>query len=462
MKSFNKMLLLRYLVAAAVLLFALGVVLATFGEALPPWALLLLAGGLTLVALSGVTVWTNKTLFADLKEIGSALEKIVVGNDLDRMPQPKLTELSDLARDLDTIARRVRENIRLVASERDRLDTILSNTSAGIIVVGRDGKISEINPAAERILGTNRENAIGRTFTEIHHTRAIDFAIERSLDGEEVTEEVDISLPRPRTLRVLAGPVRGKVGKTSGVVCILEDVTSRRRLERMRRDFVANVSHELRTPVANLRAVVEALLAGALEDPADSRRFIEDLDIESQRLVHIIEDLLVLSHMESERSAFSEEMLDLNLLLREVAQEKAALARKQSVEIVAPDGERLPLYGDAKILRTAFANLVDNAVKYNQPGGRVALAARASEGGVTVTVSDTGIGIPRSDLSKIFERFYRVDRARSRETGGTGLGLSIVRHAVELHNGEVSVKSTEGKGSTFTVTLPVRHSKPHA
>jgi len=370
------------------------------------------------------------------------------------MPQPRLTELSDLARDLDTIAQRVRENISRVARQRDRLDAILSNISAGIIVIGRGGKISIINPAAERILGTSVDQAIGKAFTEIHHTRAIDTAIELSMAGNEVNEEVDISLPRERTLRVLASPVRDKSGKASGVVCILEDVTARRKLERMRRDFVANVSHELRTPVANLQAVADALQAGAIDDREKALKFIADIDSEAQRLAGIIEDLLVLSRMEAEELTFNEETLDVNELLGEVAADKAALAERESVELVSPDEARLTVYGDSKILRTAFANLVDNAVKYNRPGGRVELSAQAAGETVTVTVTDTGIGIPRMDQSKIFERFYRVDKARSRETGGTGLGLSIVRHSIELHGGTVSVESTEGAGSKFTVVLP--------
>ena len=454
MRSFNRILLERYLVTAAILLFLLGGALGIFGESLPTWAMLLLAGGLTLIALSAVTVWTNRSLSADLKEIGSALEKIVLENDLDRMPQPRLTELSDLARDLDTIAQRVRENISRVARQRDRLDAILSNISAGIIVIGRGGKISIINPAAERILGTSVDQAIGKAFTEIHHTRAIDTAIELSMAGNEVNEEVDISLPRERTLRVLASPVRDKSGKASGVVCILDDVTARRKLERMRRDFVANVSHELRTPVANLQAVADALQAGALDDREKALKFIADIDSEAQRLAGIIEDLLVLSRMEAEESAFTEELLDLNELLGEVAEDKAALAERESVELLPPDEARLTVYGDSKILRTAFANLVDNAVKYNRPGGRVELSAQAEGETVTVIVTDTGIGIPRMDQSKIFERFYRVDKARSREPGGTGLGLSIVRHSIELHGGTVSVESTEGAGSKFTVVLP--------
>ena len=454
MRSFNRILLERFMVAVAILLFLLGGALGIFGESLPTWAMLLLAGGLTLIALSAVTVWTNRSLSADLKEIGSALEKIVLENDLDRMPQPRLTELSDLARDLDTIAQRVRENISRVARQRDRLDAILSNISAGIIVIGRGGKISIINPAAERILGTSVDQAIGKAFTEIHHTRAIDTAIELSMAGNEVNEEVDISLPRERTLRVLASPVRDKSGKASGVVCILDDVTARRKLERMRRDFVANVSHELRTPVANLQAVADALQAGALDDREKALKFIADIDSEAQRLAGIIEDLLVLSRMEAEESAFTEELLDLNELLGEVAEDKAALAERESVELLPPDEARLTVYGDSKILRTAFANLVDNAVKYNRPGGRVELSAQAEGETVTVIVTDTGIGIPRMDQSKIFERFYRVDKARSREPGGTGLGLSIVRHSIELHGGTVSVESTEGAGSKFTVVLP--------
>lgn len=454
MKSLKRILIFRYAIAVALIVLAVAIILAVNPRAIPEWLLLVGSLGFVLVVLAGITLWTQQTLSSDLTEIGNALEKIVVEGELDKMPQPRLLELYGLAQDLDTIAVRVRQDYKLIASERDKLEAILTNIGSGIIVLDRGVKIDLINPAAERILGTSREYALGKTFTEIHHTAAIDRAIERSRRGHEVTKEVRITLPRKRYLRVQVSPISNEMGKTTGAICILEDITSRRKLERVRKDFVTNVSHELRTPVANMRAVVDALVAGAHEEPEAALRFIRDLDRESQRLTEIIEDLLILSRLESEEAAFVEEPFGVGELLAEVASDKADLAARQQVEIALGGADGIDYVGDRKLIKVACANLLDNAIKYNRPGGRVDVGAEEVEGEVRITFADNGIGIPVKDQKRIFERFYRVDRARSRETGGTGLGLSIVKHTAELHGGKVSVKSSEGHGAAFTIALP--------
>ncbi len=456
MRKIKSSLLLRYSLAVAliamtmalILIFALRVEMSQAAEIIIGLVLLL-------VLLGAITIWTQRTLTADLKEIGRALEKIVVEGDLDRMPQPRLTELDGLARDMDKVAGRVRENVRQLTRERDRLGAVLDNIHAGVIVVNRSLKIDLINPVAERLLGTSRGYALGRTFTEIHHAPLIDRAIEKSRKGASVSEEVQITLPRRRSLRVLASPIKNKKGKTTGVICVIEDITGRRRLERVRRDFVANVSHELRTPVANMRAVVDALLAGASDDPEAAARFTGDLDRESRRLVDIIEDLLVLSRLESADAAIVAETFQVEDMIKEALAEKEELAGRQEVDLLFADGDLgIGIKGDRQLIKAACANLLDNAIKYNKPGGRVEVTLEHGEDSVTISVTDTGIGIPAKEQGKVFERFYRVDKARSRETGGTGLGLSIVKHAAEFHGGSVSVNSTEGQGSTFGLVLP--------
>jgi two-component system phosphate regulon sensor histidine kinase PhoR len=443
MRSFRNMMFARYTVAVTLVVLVIAIIIISVFPSRSMDALVLVIGlAVLLGVLAGITAWNQRSLSSDLKEIGRALEEIVIENRLDRMPQPRLAELNDLARDMDTIAGRVQKNYRLLAKERDRLEAILENIRAGIIVLGRRGKIDLINPVAEKILGTSSEFALGRTFTEIHHTPAIDRAIQKSRMGAEVTEEIQITLPRRRTLRVQASPVINKDGGITGVICILEDITARRKLERVRRDFVVNVSHELRTPVANLRAVVEALTAGAWDEQEAAERFLGDLDRESLRLSGIIEDLLVLSRLESEEMVLVEESFRVSDLLKEIIAEKTDLAERNRVGLVFKDSD-----GE-------FSLPGDNAIKYNHPGGQVDITMGSGGGTVTINVSDTGIGIPAKEQAKIFERFYRVDRARSRETGGTGLGLSIVRHAAELHGGTVTVESAEGHGSTFSLALP--------
>lgn len=456
MRSLRRTLLVRY-AAVVGLIVVMAVAILVFGihaQAAEAIVFLVFLGVLAAL-IGGITYWTQRTLAADLKEIGQGLEKIVLENDLDRMPQPRLAELSGLAQDMDTIAARVRENYRLLSQERDRLQAILENISVGIIVVGKDLKTRMINPVAQKLLGTTKEYALGRTFTEIHHTALIDEAIAKARLGTGVEQEVSITLPRKRTLKVQASPIQRDDGSIIGVICILEDVTSRRRLERIRRDFVANVSHELRTPVANMRAVVDALLAGAALEPEAAERFTRDLDRESMRLADIIEDLLVLSRLESAKREPGPDSFAIVEVLEEIVAEKAELAQSNEVELtVAGDKDGVAIRGNRKLIKTACTNLVDNAIKYNRPGGTVVLSVETMDDAIAITVSDTGIGIPASEQRKIFERFYRVDKARSRETGGTGLGLSIVKHAAEFHGGKVRLESTLGEGSTFSIELP--------
>lgn len=449
-------LFLRYAMAVVLIVLTFALILAfAFHAKLSQAPTIIISVMALLVLLGAMTIWTQRTLTADLDEIGRALETIVTESDLDRMPQPRLAELDSLAHDMDAAAARVRDNYRQLVRQRDRLEAVLDNINAGVIVVGRDLKIDLINPVAEKILGTTREFALGRTFTEIHHTPVIDRAIEKSRRGASVSKEVRITLPRRRSLRVLASPIKSKEGRTTGVICVIEDMTARRKLERMRRDFVANVSHELRTPVANMRAVVDALLAGASDDPAAAKRFMADLDRESRRLADIIEDLLVLSRLESQGAMVVEEPFKVGEMLREVMAEKAELAERSQVELAFEDGGRdISVKGERGLIKAATANLLDNAIKYNRPGGRVEVLLDHGEDSVVISVIDTGVGIPLKDQDKIFERFYRVDKARSRETGGTGLGLSIVKHAADMHGGSVSVTSTEGQGSTFSLVLP--------
>ncbi len=456
MRKLRSSLFLRYSLSVALVALVIAVMLAVeLRSDMSETVAFLVALVALLVLLGAVTVWTQRTLTADLEELSGAMQRLILEGELDRMPQPRLAELNNLAQEMDAVASRVREDYRQLTRERDRLRAVLDNISAGVIVVNRKLKIDMINPVAEELLGTTGEYALGRTFTEIHHSPVIDRAIEKSRRGAVVNKEIQITLPRRRWLRVLASPVKSKKGRTTGVICVIEDITSRRKLERVRRDFVANVSHELRTPVANMRAVVEALLAGASEEPEAAARFVADLDRESKRLVDIIEDLLVLSRLETSGAAGEAGPFSLVEVVREVMREKEDLARRYEVEAAFADpGTEVPLRGDRNLVKTAFANLLDNAVKYNRPGGRVDVSLEQGEDSVTLRVSDNGVGIPAADREKIFERFYRVDKARSRDTGGTGLGLSIVKHAAEFHGGTVSVASTEGRGSTFTLTLP--------
>jgi two-component system phosphate regulon sensor histidine kinase PhoR len=259
-----------------------------------------------------------------------------------------------------------------------------------------------------------------------------------------------------RCVVVTAGPVKGAEALAAeGAVLLLHDISELRRLERVRRDFVANVSHEFRTPLTAIQGFAETLLSGALEDAQNNRRFLEIIREHAVRLGRLTEDLLKLSQIEGRKMEMEFRPVDLRPLVESCLETARLEAAPKNLALRAEFAEGTPkVRGDARWLRDVLQNLLDNAVRYTPAGGRVTVRTAAREGAVEISVEDTGIGIPQAEQERIFERFYRVDAARSREVGGTGLGLSIAKHLVEAHGGRIEVESEVGKGSTFRVLMP--------
>ena len=305
------------------------------------------------------------------------------------------------------------------------------------------------------ILGLGGGDAVGRRVIEIFTSKELDAIVSRATGGESVEEEIELLYPSHMVLRVKANPVLGSDGKVVSAVSVIEDVTDLMRLNRMRQDFVANVSHELRTPLTAIKGFVEALRDGGLENPSQAEQFLQVIERHAERMDKIVSDLLLLSEMESPDRSLQKEALSFPDLISGAvdALHPLAEAKKQDLAVKI-DGELPPVRGDGQKIHQVLINLLHNAISYTPEGGSVLLEARAVQGGVEISVCDNGIGIPPEDVPRIFERFYRVDKARSRDQGGTGLGLSIVKHIVEAHGGEVRVESKPGKGSRFSVFLP--------
>lgn len=349
---------------------------------------------------------------------------------------------------------RWREALVAAQARTTLLDTILESLEDGVIAQDQRGRVQLFNGAAERLFDLPRSEVLGRPLLEVIREYDLAEALEAAaVQGASQTRTVRLMRPVERELQIRSAPLRSAEEGLDGAVAVLRDVTEMRRLEQVRTEFVANVSHELRTPLTALKGFIETLLDGAVDDPATARRFLEIVRRETDRLVSLISDLLDLSRLESPHLDVPLVPVDLSSLAVECVELFRQRAESRSIELSCQLPGALWVMGDASLLRQVLINLVDNAVKYTPVGGQVWISGQREGSWAELAVSDTGPGIPGRALNRVFERFYRVDKARSRAMGGTGLGLSIVRHAVERQGGRIWVESSPGEGSTFRVRL---------
>ncbi len=370
--------------------------------------------------------------------------------------QPGGDQLEGLARALNESAARLNAGIGVLTDERNRSAAILGSMIEGVAVISEGERILFSNRAFSRILGLQDASEIeGRALLEVVRQSDLLASIKMALGGQaQVTSEIVVGTVRPRSFAVTAAPVQAASHK--GAVLVLHEITELRRLERVRQDFVANVSHEFRTPLTAIQGFSETLLGGALEDPINRRRFVEIIREHAMRLARLTEDLLKLSRIEAGQLKLEFRPVSVVQLIdscMETAQLKA-VPKQLSLAVQLP-AQLPPVRGDANSLQEVLQNLIDNALQYTPAGGKIEVSALSTDSRVVVTVADTGIGIPQVEQERIFERFYRVDAARSREAGGTGLGLSIARHIMEAHGGHLWVESAVGEGSRFHFSIPI-------
>ncbi len=362
-------------------------------------------------------------------------------------------EVGALAEALDLLAENLSRTVQKLASERDRLAGILETMAEGVLLTEPGGKVALANTSLRSMVGASGQ-LIGKDPIEaIRNDELAEIIGAVAQSQKPVTGEVDLVGIVPRRVLVRAAPLtlRGN----HGVVAVLSDVTELRRLESMRRDFVANVSHELRTPIAAIRAAAETLEGGAMSDPTAAKDFIGMISRQSERLHELVEDLLELSRIEAQKLDLKPSSIELTELIDHMIGLYALSASRRGVELVTgPCPRGLTLVADRRALEQILSNLVDNAIKYATPRTIVTLSAAVRTGEIQLAVADTGPGIAAKHLPRLFERFYRVDRGRSRDVGGTGLGLSIVKHLTEAMRGHVTVESVPGVGSTFTIQFP--------
>jgi len=435
---------------ANLLLFSAGIVF--FAE--KSWILLSIA----LAALGfavAVSLKIARSLTERLERVVDVADRISAG-DLDkRVYLDGSDEVTEVGRAVNRMAASRQEQLREISANRDRLETILSTMVEGVIVFDEEGKAVLANPAAKTMLGLSKTSWIARSDLELVRNAELHEKIKITRQEKKVQEhELKTVFPEKKVLSASIVPLGSGVLDRAGVLVVFHDVTRLRRLEEIRADFAANVSHEMRTPLTAIRGYAETLLDGAYQDTEAAIRFLRIIHRESERLNNLIEDVLMLSQIESGRADIQFTPVDVADLLAEVLE---SLTERFGAHKLKQDlaSDLPPANGDRGLLTQALFNLLDNALKYTPAGGEITLGAVRENDSVRIFVADTGIGIPGDAQARIFERFYRVDRARSRRLGGTGLGLAIVKHITEAHQGQLHLESKEGQGTTVSLFIPV-------
>jgi len=423
------------------------------------WRNLLIAALLVSLPAALLGILLARSIVGPLTALRSAANRFGRG-DLATRAAHTGGEIGDLAREFNTMADRLSSTIQQRTSERNQMAAVLAYMHDGILITGAQGHIEGINAAACRLFETTPEKAVGRSMIEVTRSHELHQALRTVLAGQPGRQRLDLSAGK-RKLAAVVTAVPGDDGRNhpTGLV-VLQDVTELHRLERARRDFVANIGHELRTPLASIKLAVETLTETVKDDPEATQDFLRRIDVEVDGLTQLVRELLELSRIESGQVPLDRKATDLMELLERAATRLRAQAERAGITLNLDAAPSLPLaYADPDRVEQVLVNLLHNAIKFNHPGGSVILTAQPDEGDwVTISVKDTGIGIPSDDLPRIFERFYKVDKARaggSEREGGTGLGLAIARHIVQAHGGRIWVESVEGAGSTFYFTLPI-------
>ncbi len=424
-----------------------------------------LASFFILLIAGGISLLFSRSFTGRVERLKDFSRRVAEG-DFRPLPRDSSGDaLGALGVSLNRTAARLDRTIQTLTEERNLSAAILGSMVEGVAVVNGSERLGFANPGFAEILGLDVPPTSGSALVEVVRQTELLEAVRQVLGGEpRVQSEIVTGTLRQHFFAITVAAVRA--GDTTGAVVVLHDITELRRLERVRRDFVANVSHEFRTPLTAIQGFAETLLAGAIDDPQNRTRFLEIILEHSRRLARLTEDLLVLSKMDAERLELEIRRLRVSQLIESCLETAQRRATEKDLKISVNMPQGLPdIAGDRRRLAEVLQNLLDNAIQYTLPGGKIIVSAKTGEDEIILTVSDTGIGIPKADQSRIFERFYRVDVARSREAGGTGLGLAIAKHLVEVHGGRLWVDSEVGRGSQFHFSVPLfdpEHSSPRS
>ena len=422
------------------------------------YQLLWLAGAVLVLLISLVSALLWISIARRIQNIRNTVHEYGRGRFDKRLATDADDELGALARDLNWLARQYEEHFAAESRRHQENDLVLSSMTEGVFAVDADRHLLSINRAARSMLGLQPMELTGRPISDyVRNLTLLEF-IDSALKAKDPVE-MDLLLAGPvaRHVHASSAVLADAGGQRLGALIMLDDITQVKQLENVRREFVANVSHELKTPITSIKGFMETLMDGTKHSPEDTQRFLEIIARQADRLDAIIEDLLSLSRIEQESErgeihARQERLID---IVNAAVLATRTLAENRNATIALEIPENLVLHINAALIEQALINLVDNAIKYSEPGKTVRISAHQAGREAHINVRDEGPGIEAIHQDRIFERFYRIDKSRSRKLGGTGLGLSIVKHIAHIHGGRVAVKSSPGKGSTFTISLPM-------
>jgi two-component system phosphate regulon sensor histidine kinase PhoR len=419
-----------------------------------------MVGVLIAVAAAIVCLVVSGRIARPIEEMKRGVERLASGELDHRLYVPPSEEIGSLAVVINQMAAQLEDRIRLITAQHNEQEAVFLSMVEGVLAVDMGERVLRMNQAAGALLGASPAEAQGKMIQEVVRNPQLQTFVAQTLSSRKTPTESEILLHEggERWLQAHGAVLHDAAGRQMGAVVVLNDMTRIRRLENFRRDFVANVSHELRTPITAIKGFVETLLDGAMREPEPAEKFLGIIARQADRLNAIINDLLLLSKLEqqgeNERGTVTTETASIRGVLDAAIELCAFKADRKNVPIQVRCEETLRAKVNVPLLEQALVNLVDNAVKYSEPGKPVTVEAALRNSSLVIQVRDEGPGIEREHLPRIFERFYRVDKGRSREMGGTGLGLSIVKHIAQAHGGSVAVQSEPGKGSLFTLTLP--------
>ncbi len=410
------------------------------------------------VLAAGIATFVAERINLSLRQMVRAAARYGEGDFSEKVFVPDTAEFAELAETLNEMADSLNDKISTIISQNREHEAVLSSMMEGVVAVDLDQRIISMNSAAAEVLGVDTVTMTGRTVQEIARNVLLERFVDQVLSGQKTTEsEVVLRNGKERRVLVHGTVLRNADDEQIGALLVLNDITALRRLELVRRDFVANVSHELRTPLTAIQGFVETLREGALKDSGKADRFLEIVSRQVERLNHIIEDLLALSRIERGEENQDIELVDVKLLdvMTAAAESCAHRAEERGIAIDVTASTDLRACVSPQLLEQALVNLLDNAITYSDEGGEIQVQAQRDGAQAVISVQDHGCGIPVQHHDRIFERFYCVDKARSRKGGGTGLGLAIVKHIARAHGGAVSVRSKPGEGSIFSIVLPL-------